>query len=217
MSEILNATQHIRTLLSTVIGETKVKTFFSYYAIFKDDTMFALYKQGKFYLRISPNYSQYHYWTHQLERLNDKHSGIYDKHFYYIPDHQLDKIADYGDVISQTIAELRQTKMQQAQSRKKLLRSLPNLNINIERLLKRLGILSIEDFFAMGEMAIFVELIKRGIEVDQNLLFKLYGARHHQYVYMLSDKQKLAILTEANQALYDAGLRRRFKIPQALL
>lgn len=213
MSQLLNATQHIRNQLSHVIGETKVKTFFSYYALFTNDTMFALYKQGKFYLRISPKFRSNDSRVNTLVRLNDKHSGIYDKHFYHIPDHLLENLADYTDIISQTVEEIRQTKQQQALSRKKLVRSLPNLNLHIERILRRLGIYSIEDFFAMGEMAIFVELIKRGIEVDQNFLFRLYGAAHHQYVYTLSEKQKLAILAEANQALYDAGLRKRFKIP----
>ncbi|MDO9698930.1 hypothetical protein [Glaesserella parasuis] len=37
-------TQHIRNLLYPIIGETKAKTYFSYYGIMKDKAMFALYK-----------------------------------------------------------------------------------------------------------------------------------------------------------------------------
>lgn len=210
MTPLMQQTQPIQTLLTQSIGETKVKTFFSYYGIFKDGVMFALCKQGKFYLRISPRLCQQYSWTTELTRLEDSQSGIYDKHYYHIPDHLFEVLTTSPELLTETIREIAEAKQQQLAARKKLIRSLPNLSLRIERLLRRLGIYTIEDLHARGAVAIFVELIRRGIDADTSLLFKLYGAIHHQYAYTLSMKTRLSILAELNHALYEAGLRQRF-------
>lgn len=209
---ILQATQPIRHILYDVIGEIKVKTFFSYYGLFKNDLMFGLYKNNQFYLRISPNALERSDWISSLERLDDPNMGIHYKHFYSIPEPLLSQPTKYVHLIQETLEEMLLNKQESYLSRRKLIRSLPNLNIHIERLLRRLDIHSIDDLYSVGEIQIFVEMIKRGIEADQQLLFKLHGAIHHQYIYTMTMKQKLALMTEANQALYEAGLRRRFKI-----
>lgn len=212
MSSILQITQDIRDLLAPAIGNIKPKTFFSYYALFKDDVMFGLYKNGKLYLKLSPNAFEHTPWTATLERLDDPYMGIHEKHFYCLPETVLRDYDRYRHLIEETIQETTDNKRQYAQSRNQLIRRLPNLNINIERILRRLGIHTIEALVAKGEIAVFVELIKTGIEVDQTLLFKLYGAIHRQYIYTMSNKTKLGLLREANRALYDAGLRKRFNI-----
>lgn len=212
MSIIATETQHIRDLLHTIIGETRAKTVFSYYGIFKDNILIGLYKQKKFYLRVSRHAVQHTEWLKEMETLNDPTMGIHYKHCYHIPNDILADTIRYAHLIPEAIQELTATKKQGYLSRKKLIRTLPNLNINIERILKRLGITSSDDLLQKGELNTFVELIKMGVEADQNLLFKLYGAVHHQYIYTMTAKQKLALLKEANQALYNAGLRKRFKI-----
>lgn len=209
---ILQTTQPIRDILFEVIGEIKVKTFFSYYGLFKNDLMFGLYKNNRFYLRVSPNALEQSEWISSLTRLDDPNMGIHYKHFYYIPEPLLSQPVKYVHLIQETLAEMSVIKQESYLSRRKLIRSLPNLNIHIERLLRRLDIHSIDDLYAVGEIQIFVEMIKRGIDADQQLLFKLYGAIHHQYIYTMTMKQKLTLMAEANQALYEAGLRRRFKI-----
>lgn len=209
---ILQATQPIRDILFQVIGETRAKTFFSYYGLFKNDLMFGLYKNNQFYLRISQNALQHSPWVAELVRLNDPNMGVHYKYFYCIPEPLLSQPTHYAHLIQETLQEMSTIKQESYLSRRKLIRSLPNLNIHIERLLRRLDIHSIDDLCAVGEIQVFVEMIKRGIEADKQLLFKLYGAIHHQYIYTMTTKQKLELMTEANQALYEAGLRRRFKI-----
>lgn len=209
---ILQATQPIRDILFQVIGETRAKTFFSYYGLFKNDLMFGLYKNNQFYLRISQNALQHSPWVAELVRLNGPNMGVHYKYFYCIPEPLLSQPTHYAHLIQETLQEMSTIKKESYLSRRKLIRSLPNLNIHIERLLRRLDIHSIDDLCAVGEIQVFVEMIKRGIEADKQLLFKLYGAIHHQYIYTMTTKQKLELMTEANQALYEAGLRRRFKI-----
>lgn len=210
MSLLLQETQCIRTLLFPILGETQVKTFFSYYAIFKDGIMFGLYKQGDFYLRLSPPLHARYSWTASLTPLTAPRSGIYDRHFYHIPDHLFATLANCPDLLVDTVQDIANAKQENIQARQKLIRSLPNLNIHIERQLRRLAIFTIEELCAKGEVAIFIEMLKRGMSVDRNLLFKLHGAIHRKNVYLLSAQQKQELLAELNSALYDAGLRQRF-------
>lgn len=58
MSSIYKKTRLIREIFADIIGETRVKTFFSYYAIFKNDLLFGLYKNDKFYLRMPEHASE---------------------------------------------------------------------------------------------------------------------------------------------------------------
>lgn len=199
-------------MLFGIVGETQVKTFFSYYAIFTRGLLFGLYKGDKFYLRLPKHISREEL-PHQLEQLKDNEYGIYDKNFYHIPDDVLfTELIKYKPLILQTLDEISKQKMSEKIKRKRLIRSMPNLNISLERTLKRLGLRSIEDVVNAGAYAIYVKMIQVGIEADHNLLFRLYGAIHKQHIYTMSSELKLQILQDANQALYDAGLRRRFKI-----
>lgn len=212
MCTIYEKTQEIREQLKPIIGITQAKTFFSYYAIFKNNLLFGLYKDKKFYLRMPECISIDDEFLQSLERLEDNRFGIHCKNFYHIPSSHLSDYSRLSSLIQQTLKEISHKKMRATIKRKKLIRSLPNLNISIERTLKKLGIHSINEFIERGVFTIYVELIKMGIEADHNLLFKLYGAAHRQYIYTMSPALKKLILQDANQALYDAGLRRRFRI-----
>ncbi|AGH37522.1 DNA transformation protein [Bibersteinia trehalosi USDA-ARS-USMARC-188] len=211
MSSIYKKTRLIREIFADIIGETRVKTFFSYYAIFKNDLLFGLYKNDKFYLRM-PEHASENELISQLERLDDARFGIHNKNFYHLPQSILLNPEVYSHLVKTTLKEIALQKKLSSLKRRELIRALPNLNINIERILKKLGICSINDFMARGAYSIYVELIKSGIEADETFLFKLYGAIHRQYIYTMTPEQKRKILKDANQALYEAGLRKRFKI-----
>lgn len=211
MCTIYKKTKAIREQLEPIVGVTKAKTFFSYYAIFKNELLFGLYKEGKFYLRMPENISMEDEVIQHLDKLEDARFGIHYKNFYHVPTQLLSSYPRLSLLIQETLKEIAQQKQQASIKRKNLLRSLPNLNINIERILKRLGINSINEFIEKGAFAIYVELIKTGVDADRTLLFKLYGAIHRQYIYTMSSDLKKLILQEANQALYDAGLRKRFR------
>lgn len=212
MGILYKQTSAIRVQLATIIGETKVKTFFSYYAIFKNDLMFGLYKEGKFYLRIPKKRISHTFWITESLRLYDPNVGVYHKNFYEVPEKILSDSHYYREILLETLDEITAAKQLSEIKRKRLIRSLPNLNINIERTLRKLGINSIKELQEIGEANIFVEMIKRGIEANQTLLFKLYGAIHRQYIYTLTEQQKRKIMQDADQALYNNGLRKRFNI-----
>lgn len=210
MNTLQYATQHIRAAIYPIIGDVEVKNFFSYYALFKENLMFGLYKNQQFYLRISSNAFKHTPWVAELSRLTDPNMGIHHKYFYHIPSSLLPRAKEYAHLLQETLQEIATEKRENELMRKKQIRSLPNLNINIERVLRRFGIFTIEDLYSRGAIPLFVEMIKVGMDIDQNMLFRLHGAINRQHIYTFTPKQKLELMTEADQALYDAGLRKRF-------
>lgn len=212
--EIINEkTKLIRDHLYPIIGETKAKTCFSYYGIFKDGNLFGLYKDNCFYLRIPEAYSTEILAQSGVTQLDAKIFGIHSKLFYLLPQHIIDNLAQYAHWLEASLLEISTLRQSQQIEKKKFIRNLPNMNIHIERMLRKIGIHSIEQFKEYGAINAFVELLKLGIiEDDVSMLFKLYGAVQHQYIYTLTPQQKHLLLTETNTALYEAGLRNRFNI-----
>ncbi|KAE9535511.1 TfoX/Sxy family DNA transformation protein [Ursidibacter arcticus] len=208
MNHINQQTLNIRTLLLPIIGETKAKTYFSYYGIFKDDLMFGLYKEGLFYLKLAEKDVSEAISLGMKCLIDPKISKT--NMFYLIPDPILHNLSTYTTWFTASLAEIQSNKVSLYKQRKRQIRSLPNLNLNLERTLKKVNINSVEDLIEKGEVKVFIELIKIGIDVDHSLLFKLYGAINHQFIYTLSEKTKRDLLTETDEALYEAGLRKRF-------
>lgn len=210
MTKIQQATQHIQDAIFPLIGEVKAKNFFSYYAIFKGELMFGLYKNDKFYLRLNPNAFQHTPWVGELTQFEGKKEGLHHKHYYYIPKEILNHPERYHHLLLETLAEVEAEKAANKLKHKTLIRSLPNLNISIERLLRKFGVYTVDDLRERGAISIFVEMIKRGMDVNKNMLFRLHCAIKQQPSYTLTEQQKRMLLEEVDQALYDAGLRKRF-------
>ncbi len=205
MNKIDKKTKEIRELLEPIIGKLEIKTYFSYYGLFKDNLMFGLYKDRKLYLKISKEFIQ-----------NPPYSSIFNEKtvlmcdFYFVSIKQRNKFLKDADWLLSLIQSLKTER--EKTTEEKLIRHLPNMNINLERLLQRNGINTVHELHKLGEVDVFVKLIKKGIDVTEPLLFKLHGALNNQLVYTLNNKQKEHLLAEADNALYDAGLRKRFTV-----
>lgn len=210
MQSIKDITQEIAPLFSPIIGNFRLKTYFSYYAVFKNNAMIALYQNHSTYLRISDKHTEFinnHTGTYNL---SDNKINLQSKKFYYIPNDILSNATLFNELISSTLDELDQKEQETQRKRTTQIRNLPNMNLKLERMLKKIGIHSIQDFIEIGYLNAYITLIKQGIDATAELLFKLNGALNHQYIYTFTDHQKRLLLEEANQALYDAGLRKRF-------
>ena len=85
------------------------------------------------------------------------------------------------------------------------------MTFRLEKYLNKINIYSIEQLIEKGEINAFVELVKMGMDANENTLLKLHGAITHQFIYTITDKTKSQLLSDADNALYAAGLRKRFK------
>ena len=212
MKYVDRQTQYVRGLLFPIIGTTYTKTYFSYYGIFKDKLMIALYKKGNFYLRASSEFIEEINNTKGTELLNDKNIGISANNFYLLPENIMNKLSDHAHWIHSIIREMSEEREQKYFIKKQAIRFMPNMTIGLERMLKKIGVCTRSDFISKGAIYVFVELMKTGIEASDILLYRLYGAVKNKYVEVLTDTEKKGVLKEANKALCKAGLSKKFNI-----
>ncbi|MDD0824159.1 TfoX/Sxy family DNA transformation protein [Mannheimia sp. AT1] len=212
MQTINEIKQEITPIFTPIIGEIRLKTYFSYYAVFKDDLMIALYQNKMTYLRIAEHYLEIMQKNPETYTLSDDKIGLQSKKFFYIPNSILTNTKLFNDLTFSILNELRQKQYESNRKKATQIRNLPNMNIKLERMLKKVGIDSIQNFNDIGYISAYIKLVKLGVDASEDLLFKLNGALNHQYIYTFTEIQKRELMQEANQALYANGLRKRFFI-----
>ncbi|HGO5854847.1 TPA: TfoX/Sxy family DNA transformation protein [Mannheimia haemolytica] len=212
MQTINEIKQEISPIFEPIIGAVRLKTYFSYYAIFKDGLMIALYQNGVTYLRIAKHDIASITQHPETYTLSDDKIGIQSRKFHFIPQTILADTPTFSALLFGIIEELQSHKQKIVQKRATQIRNLPNMNLKLERMLKKVGIHSIQDFTEMGYLSTFIKLIVQGFDPTEDLLFKLNGALNHQYIYTFTEQQKRELMQEANQALYNSGLRKRFNM-----
>lgn len=206
MSTTYKETLEIRILLEPIIGEIRIKTYFSYYGLIKNNIMFALYKDGNFYLRKSKKYESI---LIKLcpNTLQDTIYKIQAKNFHFIPSYILRDIHYYKDWILSIFDEIQEEKRI---VHIKPIRRLPNMNLNIERMLNKNGIHNVTQLLEMGAVKVFIHLIMQGVDVNKHLLFKLDGAIKHKISGNLTHIEKESLIIEVNSRLNKIGSRKRF-------
>lgn len=212
MQPIQAVEKPISTLFEPIVGKVKIKTYFSYYAVFANGFMLALYKNNMVFLRASTNSKAE---IQQLEGtypLQDHDVGINTKNFYAMSYKFALETPKFSIWLTSILEELTNQQRLEEEKRKTQVRSLANMNIKMERILKRINIKNVEQFRQKGYMNTFIELIKQGSDRSDVMLFRLHGAIHQKSIYHITHKERLELLKEANQALYNAGLRHRFDI-----
>lgn len=212
MQTTIEIKQEISPLFAPIIGEFRIKTYFSYYAIFKNNLMIALYQDGATYLRISKEDTEMISKASETYNLSDDKIGLQSKKFYFIPEAILLDTSLFSKLIHSTINELNQERQDEYDKRSTQIRTLPNMNIKLERMLKKVGICSVREFIEVGYISAFIKLVAQGFNATEDLLFKLNGALNCQYIYTFTQQQKKELLQEADQALYEHGLRKRFSL-----
>ena len=203
----------LSAIFTPLIGEFRIKTYFSYYGIFKDKIMLALYKDEQLYLRIAKTDLEEIKLLPNTLLLEDPNVGLATKCFYKITSAFWES-TNFAQWVKNIIHQIQSEQEAILAKQRSQIRSLPNMNINLEKLLKRVGIFSVDDLRNTGEIATFIKLIEIGIDGSDQLLFRLHGAIHSQNIYSFSHEKKMALLQEANQAFYKVGLRHRFRLPK---
>lgn len=213
MQPVQDVKQPISIIFEPIVGKVKIKTYFSYYGIFVNGFMLALYKDDIVYLRASSDTKETLQTIENTYPLQDQVAGIHTKNFYALNYHLAQNDTRFPDWVKSILNELNKNHAQEQEKRKTQIRSLTNMNIKMERILKKINIRNVEQFQQKGYMNTFIELIKQGADRSDLLLYKLHGAFHQKSIYHMTFIEKTTLLQEANQAFYDAGLRHKFDIP----
>lgn len=169
------------------LGELTSRSMFGGYGICKDNVMFGLVSEDKFYLRankqlesifISNGMSQFIYSKRGIPVL----MRYYHVHeFLWKNEENLKRFVSYA--LSSAITDMMEKKGQEITR----LKDLPNLNIAIERLLRQIGICNRDDLINLGAFNTYIKLreFKRDVKID--MLFYLSGAIEGCHVAALSD------------------------------
>lgn len=219
MQPIHQIEQRLQRIFNPIVGEIRIKTYFSYYGIFAKGFMFSLYKDEFIFLRANADILNEIQNIEGAFILDDDNAGVHTKNFYAIPiafieTSPVEASEKFTLWVNASLNELQQQKEKEEAKFRTQIRSMQNMNIKLERILKKINIHNVDDFIQRGYLATFVELVKQGSDGSDTLLYKLHGAIQQRSVYSLTPEEKLTLLREANQALYDAGLRYKFKLPQ---
>ena len=146
MQPIQAVEKPISTLFEPIVGKVKIKTYFSYYAVFANGFMLALYKNNMVFLRASTNSKAE---IQQLEGtypLQDHDVGINTKNFYAMSYKFALKTPKFSIWLTSILEELTNQQRLEEEKRKTQVRSLANMNIKMERILKRINIKNVEQF-----------------------------------------------------------------------
>lgn len=203
------ATTFLSQLFEPILQTIAVKTYFSYYGVMKNEKMFALYKEDKLYIRATKNT------IHEIRDIEGSHllqdpdKFATSKH-YFIPEN-LYRTTFFRQLIRQVVKDLYVEIGEQENRSKKLIRYLPNMNANIEKLLRKVDIYTQSDLKRRGAIWAFVELLKRDISVNEMLLYKLHAAVNHKFVGFVSEEEKLRLLMHTDFSLKNAGQRMLYR------
>lgn len=209
MKKIDVATTVMKSLFEPILGKISVKTYFSYYGVFKSNIMFGLYREGDFFLRTTEN-------THHIiQSIQDTYNlavnaRLQTKRHYYIPDNYLHS-AEFCSLVKKVVTDLENEANLLEQNQKCFIRNQPNANMNFERLLQRQGIQDMEALRSLGEVNTFVLLLERGEDVSSSVLFRLYGVIHRKHIDLIPLSEKIRLLKEVDDVLYAKGLKQRFQ------
>lgn len=198
-------------ILSEMLGEISTKSYFSYYGFRQHKLLFALFKDGCFYLYIPTELIDQFLPYDGVTQLKDKKVGIRSHNFYQLPESLISDQPLFTHWVKTCFNSFKKANNITVK-KPRLIRYMPNMNAHTEKTLKKLDIHSVDELIAKGEINTFIALLKKGFDVDESMLFKLYCAIRHRMIYTLTAKEKIVLLTEANKALYEEGLRKRFKV-----
>lgn len=193
------------------LGEIRFKSYFSYLAVFTDETMFALFKDNRLYLRKSDQYfEEITGLLSPIHFLTDRKLSYHSNLFYHVPNVFWESLPRHFHWIRSAIAEYQQTKAKINQENQHKLRFLPNLNAQTERQLNRIDIYTVEEFQQIGAIGALIRLINQGTEPTALSVYRFHGAIQRKYVSLFTEDEKRQLLVETDNAIFEAGLRKRF-------
>ncbi|WGW01525.1 TfoX/Sxy family DNA transformation protein [Vibrio sp. YMD68] len=176
-------------------GSFQKRSMFGGIGLFKNEAMFALLSNGRIFIRGGD----------QLDsRLNElgceKYRHVKKQTTATVNYYDITQIfADKGDAIYEIVSEsiklsVDQRKFQKSSASRRL-RDLPNMQLTLERMVKKAGIEDVETFMQLGASAVFSKVrTAYGTDVDVKLLWKFAGAVEGIHWKLIQEPRKRQLL-----------------------
>lgn len=158
-------------------NDMKTKPIFGDIGVFYQGAMFALIGENKLYLKGGD------WLDRRFQELQCKRYCIKKKNsqtvvnYYDVTDLVIHECSNVDTLISSSKKLAIKQYQDQNSYENKRLRDLPNMNVSLERTLKKVNIFSIKQLYELGAEKAFVKIRARnGQGSDKRVLLKLYGA-----------------------------------------
>lgn len=188
-----------------LFGEVEPRSMFGDIGYFYQNAMFALQADERLYLRGGG-------------RLDDRLRALQCAQYTLVKKHSCAQV-NYYDITDlynekhvelDTLVELAKTlsireKQQKQNPSHKRLRDLPNLHLTLERMLKKSGIDTVEDFYSCGAVEAYIAVKEvYGNQVSESILWKFYCAIEGMHWELLQEPKKRALKQQVQ--MFELGM-----------
>jgi len=176
-------------------GEYQNRSMFGGIGLFQNEAMFALVSEGCLYIRGGNTLDK------KLTDLNcEKYRHVKKQttatvNYYDITQLFSDDHLGLDEIIRMSIDNSIQQRSFQKSTASRRLRDLPNMQLTLERMVKKAGVDDVSTFMQLGASEVFVKVRKAyGNDVDVKLLWKFAGAIDGIHWKLLQEPRKQQLL-----------------------
>ncbi|OAJ93753.1 TfoX/Sxy family DNA transformation protein [Vibrio bivalvicida] len=180
-------------------GDFQKRSMFGGTGLFRDEAMFALISADKIFIRGGESLDQV---LSQLGCEKYRHVkkqttatvNYYDITQLFSSNHQ-----QLSDLVEQSINFSVSQREYKRSSANRRLRDLPNMQLTLERMVKKAGVEDVDTFLELGAPAVFSRVKQAyGSDVDVKLLWKFAGAIEGIHWKLIQEPRKRQLLASCN-------------------
>lgn len=176
-------------------GEFQKRSMFGGIGLFADDAMFALVSNGCYYLRGGDHLDELFIQLGCEKYRHVKKQTTATVNYYEISNLLDTQSVELDDLVSQSIeCSIKQRHFQKSSASRRL-RDLPNMQLTLERMVKKAGVEDVETFMELGAIEVFNRVKQAyGNDVDVKLLWKFAGAVEGIHWKLLQEPRRKQLL-----------------------
>ncbi|MFM2590332.1 TfoX/Sxy family DNA transformation protein [Vibrio sp. TBV020] len=179
----------------TKFGDFQKRSMFGGTGLFKEEAMFALISADKIFIRGGEKLDE------QLNQLGcEKYRHVKKQttatvNYYDITQLFNNKHEDLAELVEQSINYSVTQREFKRSSANRRLRDLPNMQLTLERMVKKAGVEDVDTFLELGASAVFSRVKQAyGSDVDVKLLWKFAGAIEGIHWKLIQEPRKRQLL-----------------------
>ncbi|MCL4116332.1 UNVERIFIED_CONTAM: hypothetical protein GTU68_048723 [Idotea baltica] len=179
------------------LGKFNKRSMFGGVGLFTEDAMFSLVTEGRLYVRGGRFVDQ------QFEKLgcerykHVKKTTIATVNYFDISELFEKQPTLLSDIIKDVMENSRVEREFKKSKENRRLRDLPNMQLTLERMVKKAGVPDVDSFLEIGAVDVFKKVnTTYGGDVDVKLLWKFAGAESGVHWTLLQEPMKRALLQQ---------------------
>jgi len=184
-------------------GESQERSMFGGIGLFKQDAMYALLTNDCIYIRGGDELDK------QLSALgcekyrHVKKQTVATVNYYDITSLYADDYQGLDSIIGESIKQAIDQRVVKNSSMNRRLRDLPNMQLTLERMVKKSGVEDVDTFIELGAPEVFNLVCKTyGNDVDIKLLWKFAGAIDGVHWKLIQEPRKRQLLESCPHCKY---------------